>query len=127
MQLAGYFLVQSIDEMNRTNLRRVYTTEEKWHGSDKKWNGSIHFCKETVNFRRFRYGTIGAFGERPRTGSPQSPAPTFTRPVCGKSFGSSSFEQERLLRRLERSDFLICNHSNSDMFTCSLGLSLVFI
>ena len=27
--------------------KRVYTTEEKWHGSDKKWNGSIHFCKET--------------------------------------------------------------------------------
>ena len=26
--------------------------------------------------------------------------PTFARPVCGKSFGSSSFEQERLLRRL---------------------------
>ena len=25
-------------------------TEEKWHGSDKKWNGSNHFCKEAVNF-----------------------------------------------------------------------------
>ena len=31
---------------------------------------------------------------------PQSLDPTFTRLVCGKSFGSSSFEQERLLRRL---------------------------
>ena len=39
-------------------LRRVYTMEEKWHGSDKKWNGSNHFCKETVNFYPFRSGTI---------------------------------------------------------------------
>ena len=44
------------------SIRRVYTTEEKWHGSDKKWNGSIYFCKETVNVYPFRYGTIGAYG-----------------------------------------------------------------
>ena len=36
--------------------------KEKWHGSDKKWNSSNHFCKETVNFYPFRYGTIGAYG-----------------------------------------------------------------
>ena len=40
--------------------RRVNTTEEKWHKSDKKWNGSNHVCKETLNFYPFRYGTIGA-------------------------------------------------------------------
>ena len=40
--------------LNTVYLRRVYTTEEKWHGSDKKWNGSNHFCKETVNFYPFR-------------------------------------------------------------------------
>ena len=27
-----------------------------------KWNGSIHFCKELVNFYPFRYGTIGTYG-----------------------------------------------------------------
>ena len=32
----------------------------------------------------------------------QSLAPTFARPVCGKSFRSSSVERERLQRRLER-------------------------
>ena len=25
--------------------RGVYTTEQKWHGSDKNWNGSNSFCK----------------------------------------------------------------------------------
>ena len=33
---------------------------------------------------------------------PQSLVPTFARPVCRKSFGFSSFEQERLLHRLLR-------------------------
>ena len=42
--------------------RCVYTTEEKWHGSDKKWNGSNHFCKETVTFYPFHYGSIDAYG-----------------------------------------------------------------
>ena len=43
------------------NLRRVYTTEEKWHGSDKKWNGSHYFCKETVNFYPFRQRCLYSF------------------------------------------------------------------
>ena len=32
------------------SIRHVYTTEEKWQGSDKKWNGSTHFCSS--------YGTL---------------------------------------------------------------------
>ena len=53
----------SRDDLDRiiwADIRRVYTTEEKWHRSDQKWNGSNHFCKETVNFYPFVYGTIGA-------------------------------------------------------------------
>ena len=42
--------------------RGVYTTEQKWHGSDKNWNGSNSFCKETLNFYPFRNGSIGAYG-----------------------------------------------------------------
>ena len=44
------------------NLRGVYTTEKKWHGSDKNWNGSNSFCKETVNFYPLRNGSIGTYG-----------------------------------------------------------------
>ena len=40
----------------------VYTTEQKWHGSDKNWNGSNSFYKETVNFYPFRFRSIGAYG-----------------------------------------------------------------
>ena len=43
-------------------LRGVYTTEQKWHGSDKNWNGSNSFCKETVKFYPFRDGSTGAYG-----------------------------------------------------------------
>ena len=43
-------------------VRGVYTTEQKWHGSDQNWNGSNSFCKETVNFYPFRNGSIGAYG-----------------------------------------------------------------
>ena len=43
-------------------IRGVYTTENNWHGSDKNWNGSNSFCKETVNFYPFRVGSIGAYG-----------------------------------------------------------------
>ena len=43
-------------------LRGVYTTEQKWHGSDKNWNGSKSFCKETVKFYPFRNWSIGACG-----------------------------------------------------------------
>ena len=43
-------------------LRGVYTTEQKWHGSDKNWNGSNSFCKETVKFYPFRVGSTGAYG-----------------------------------------------------------------
>ena len=43
-------------------LRGVYTTEQKWHGSDKNWNGSNSFCKETVKFYPFRLGSTGAYG-----------------------------------------------------------------
>ena len=39
-----------------------YHSEQKWHGSDKNWNGSNSFCKETVNFYPFRNGSIGAYG-----------------------------------------------------------------
>ena len=42
--------------------RGVYTTEQKWHGSDKNWNGSNSFCKETLNFYPFRNGSIDAYG-----------------------------------------------------------------
>ena len=42
--------------------RGVYTTEQKWHGSDKNWNGSNSFCKETVKFYPFRVGSTGAYG-----------------------------------------------------------------
>ena len=45
-----------------TDLRGVYTTEQKWHGPDKNWNGSNSFYKETVNFYPFRDGSIGAYG-----------------------------------------------------------------
>ena len=41
--------------------RGGYTTEKKWYGSDKNWNGSNSFCKETVNFYPFRNGSIGAY------------------------------------------------------------------
>ena len=30
--------------------------------SDKNWNGSNSFCKETVKFYPFRVGSIGAYG-----------------------------------------------------------------
>ena len=43
-------------------LRGVYTTEKKWHGSNKNWNGSNSFCKETENFYPFRVGSIVAYG-----------------------------------------------------------------
>ena len=43
-------------------IRCVYTTEKKWHGSDKNWNGSNSFFKETVDFYPFRVGSIGAYG-----------------------------------------------------------------
>ena len=44
----------------------------------------------------------------------QSLDPTFARLVCGKSFGSSSFEQERLLRRLNQiHKFLLTTHHHS--------------
>ena len=43
-------------------LRGVNTTEQKWHGSDKNWNGSNSFCKETVKFYPFRVGSTGAYG-----------------------------------------------------------------
>ena len=42
--------------------RGVYTTEQKWHGSDKNCNGSNSFCKETGKFYPFRVGSIGAYG-----------------------------------------------------------------
>ena len=32
-------------------LKNVYTTEQKWQRSDKNWNGSNSFCKETVYIR----------------------------------------------------------------------------
>ena len=48
--------------MRRSNQRGVYTTEQKWHGSDKNWNGSNSFCKETVKFYPFRVGSTGAYG-----------------------------------------------------------------
>ena len=44
------------------NKKGVYTTEQKWHGSDKNWNGSNSFCKETVRFYPFRNWSIGACG-----------------------------------------------------------------
>ena len=44
------------------DYRGVYTTEQKWHGSDKNWNGSNSFRKETVKFYPFRVGSIGALG-----------------------------------------------------------------
>ena len=44
------------------HLRGVYTTEQKWHGSDKNWNGSNSFCKETVKFYPFCNCSIGACG-----------------------------------------------------------------
>ena len=43
-------------------VRGVYTTEQKWHGSDKNWNGSNSFCKETVKFYPFCNWSIGACG-----------------------------------------------------------------
>ena len=43
-------------------LTSVYTTEEKWHGPDKNWNGSNSFYKDTLNFYPFRDGSIGACG-----------------------------------------------------------------
>ena len=46
----------------RSNSRDVYTTEQKWHGSDKNGNGSNRFCKESVNFYTFCNGSIGAYG-----------------------------------------------------------------
>ena len=42
--------------------RGVYTTEQKWHGSDKNWNGSNSFCKETVKSYPFCNWSIGACG-----------------------------------------------------------------
>ena len=39
--------------------RGVYTTEQKWHGSDKNWNGSNSFCKETVKLYQFCNCSIG--------------------------------------------------------------------
>ena len=44
------------------DYRGVYTTEQKWHGSDKNWNGSKSFCKETVKSYPFRNWSIGACG-----------------------------------------------------------------
>ena len=42
--------------------RGVNKTEQKWHGSDKNWNGSNSFCRETVKFYPFRVGSTGAYG-----------------------------------------------------------------
>ena len=44
------------------HLRSVYTTKQKWHGSNKNWNGSNSFCKETVNLYPLCKGYIGAYG-----------------------------------------------------------------
>lgn len=37
-------------------------TGQKWHRSNKNWNGSSSFCKEIVNFSPFRNGSIHADG-----------------------------------------------------------------
>ena len=53
---------ESCHSTSGIDLRGVYTTEQKWHGSDKNWNGSNSFCKETVNFYPFPNESIGAYG-----------------------------------------------------------------
>ena len=44
-------------------LKDVYTTEQKWQGSDKNWNGSNSFCKETVYIR----SATGPMADQTRT------------------------------------------------------------
>ena len=58
MRSANYDFV----DVQSVSHKACNTTEQKWHGSDKKWNGSNSFCKETVNFYPFRNGSIGAYG-----------------------------------------------------------------
>ena len=54
--------IHVLSQPPRRFQRGVYTTEQKWHGSDKNWNGSNSFCKETVKFYPFRVGSTGTYG-----------------------------------------------------------------
>ena len=54
--------IHVLSQPQRRFQRGVYTTEQKWHGSDKNWNSSNSFCKETVKFYPFRVGSTGAYG-----------------------------------------------------------------
>ena len=50
--LRGVSCIHVLSQPQRRFQRGVYTTEQKWHGSDKSWNGFNSFCKETVKFHR---------------------------------------------------------------------------
>ena len=60
--LRGVSCIHVLSQPQRRFQRGVYTTEQKWHGSDKNWNGSNRFCKETVKFYLFCNWSIGACG-----------------------------------------------------------------
>ena len=60
--LRGVSCIHVLSQPQRWFQRGVYTTEQKWHGSDKNWNGSNSFCKETVKFYPFCNWSIGACG-----------------------------------------------------------------
>ena len=60
--LRGVSCIHVLSQPQRRFQRGVYTTEQKWHGSDENWNGSNSFCKETVKFYPFCNWSIGACG-----------------------------------------------------------------
>ena len=41
--LRGVSCIYVLSQPQRRFQRGVYTTEQKWHGSDKNWNGSNSF------------------------------------------------------------------------------------
>ena len=71
-------------------------------GRDELWGTLKLACVASVPVRKKSSQTIFRKQAARKLGREieQSLDPTFAWPVCGKSFGRSSFEQERLLRRL---------------------------
>ena len=74
--LRGVSCMHVLSQPQRRFQRSVYTTERKWHGSDKNWNGSNSFCKQIVKFYPF---CKGAFTRQSKNGT--DPTKTGTVPI----------------------------------------------
>jgi len=91
--LRGVSCIHVLSQPQRRFQRGVYTTEQKWHGSDKNWNGSNRLRKETAKLHPFRNWSIGACGpdtERTKlhcfpaktTGTVPAPVGSVPPPLC---------------------------------------------